>query len=108
MTDSSGNKQAEYFFDPFGVKTALVETVPADFQYAGYYFHNRSGFCLTETRAYSATMGRFRSRDPAGESVGVNLYGYIDGDPLSSSAPADSAHHSKNAYRTTIRGAVSP
>lgn len=39
--------------------------------------HSRSGLNLTRTRAYSANLGRFISRDPIAERGGVNLYGYV-------------------------------
>jgi RHS repeat-associated protein len=57
-------------------------------QYAGYYVHSRSGLNLTRTRAYSASLGRFISRDPIEEYGGINLYGYVRGNPISLSDPS--------------------
>src|SRR5688572_16266204 len=51
-------------------------------QYAGYYVHSRSGLNLTRTRDYSANLGRFISRDPIEEEGGLNLYAYVDNDPI--------------------------
>jgi hypothetical protein len=50
--------------------------------------HSRSGLNLTETRAYSANLARFISRDPIEEVGGVNLYGYIENDPINDSDPS--------------------
>jgi len=50
--------------------------------YAGYYLHSRSGLNLTRTRAYSASLGRFISRDPIGEAGGVDLYAYVNNNPV--------------------------
>ena len=74
--------RADYDYDPYGRVTKIAETIPSDFQYAGYYLHARSGLNLTRTRQYSATLGRWINRDPIGESGGVNLFGYVGGKPI--------------------------
>ena len=81
MTDSSGVIQAQYAFDPYGRVSKLTETVASDFGYAGYYIHPRSGLNLTQTRAYSANLGRWISRDSIAELGGINLYGYVGNNP---------------------------
>ena len=78
MTDGSGNVQAELSYDAYG-RMIQLRTLTPDFGYAGMYVHQRSGLNLTATRAYSAGLGRFISRDPIGEDGGVNLYGYVGG-----------------------------
>jgi len=60
----------------------VSETIPADFQFAGMYKHERSGLSLTKFRPYSPVYGRFISRDPKGEAEGANLYRYVKNDPL--------------------------
>ncbi|HIA54763.1 MAG TPA: hypothetical protein EYN91_22210 [Candidatus Melainabacteria bacterium] len=55
-------------------KSTKLESVAADFQYAGYYYHSRSGLSLTDSRAYSGYLGRFMSRDRVEETGGLNLY----------------------------------
>ncbi len=71
MTDSNGNIVSQYSYDPYGVRTIISETVPSDFQYAGYYMHGRSGLNLTLYRAYKPELGRWLSRDPIGEFPAV-------------------------------------
>ena len=51
--------------------------------YAGMFYHARSGLYLTHYRAYDPRLGRWLSRDPIWEAGGVNLYGYVGGDPIS-------------------------
>lgn len=81
LTNSSGSVQAKYLFDPYGRITKLSETVPSDFQFAGYYAHQRSGLDATRTRAYNATLGRWMNRDPIGEGAGSNIYSYVRNAP---------------------------
>jgi RHS repeat-associated protein len=83
MTNSSGTIVWQQSFDPFGNPTAIVSTTPPDFGYAGMYVHQRSGLDLTMFRAYSSSLGRWLSRDPLGESGGLNLYGYVGNNPIS-------------------------
>ena len=83
LTDNSGVSQASYSFDPYGRVTKLQETVPSDFGFAGYYLHARSGLNLTVSRAYSAELSRWISRDPIAERGSLNLYGYVSNNPLS-------------------------
>jgi RHS repeat-associated protein len=82
LTDSSGNVQAAYKYDPYGRVIKLQGSLDSDFQYAGYYFHAPSGFNLTLRRAYSANLGRWLNRDQIGESGGINLYSYVRNNPV--------------------------
>ncbi len=74
-------------YDPYGIPTALVSTFAPDFGYAGMYQHARSGLNLTMYRAYAPSLGRWISRDPIGETGGLNLYAYGLNDPLSFTDP---------------------
>jgi RHS repeat-associated protein len=55
-----------YAYDPYG--NPLQATAPlTDFGYAGMFRHVESGLYLTQYRAYDPVVGRWLSRDPAGE-----------------------------------------
>ena len=54
----------------------------ADFGFTGDYFHKASGLNLTLYRAYDPNIGRWLSRDPLAERGGLNLYAYVQGDPI--------------------------
>jgi RHS repeat-associated protein len=81
MTNSSGAIVWQQSFDPYGVPTTIVSTTAADFGYAGYYVHSRSGLNLTRTRSYNVSLGRFINRDPIEERGGMNLYAYVANGP---------------------------
>jgi RHS repeat-associated protein len=85
VTTSAGTEQ--YSYDPYGNATATGSGTQSDFQFCGYYFHAPSGLNLTLNRAYSPTLGRFINRDPIEEEGGVNLYAYVDNEPIGTSDP---------------------
>jgi RHS repeat-associated protein len=57
------------------------------FQYTGQAFIPELGMYYYKARMYSATLGRFMQVDPVGYTGGVNLYGYVNDDPLNASDP---------------------
>lgn len=77
-----------YSFDPYGVP--LQSTAPlTDFGFAGMFHEQASGLALTQFRAYDPNVGIWLSRDPLGENStgGTNLYGYVEGDPITKIDP---------------------
>jgi RHS repeat-associated protein len=82
VTDVSGNIQFQSGYDPYGRLLNLVGLTPPDFQFGDYYIHFRSNLYLTKTRAYSAHLGRWISRDRIGERGGVNVYAYVENCPV--------------------------
>ncbi|MHA6824556.1 RHS repeat-associated core domain-containing protein, partial [Ralstonia pseudosolanacearum] len=76
-------------YGPYGelVKSQGRAEYRADFGYAGMQYHAASGMYLTLFRAYDPGTGRWVSRDPIGEEGGINLYAYVDGNPVSKVDP---------------------
>jgi RHS repeat-associated protein len=83
QSDSSGAVLSEHLFsahgnvlsgnlvDPFGYK--------AEF---GYYTDNETGHQLLTHRYYDPSTGRFLTRDPIDYAGGINLYGYVENNPV--------------------------
>ncbi|GHU24262.1 hypothetical protein AGMMS50243_27130 [Betaproteobacteria bacterium] len=71
-----------YDYDPYGSLINNPTSAP-EFGYAGMQYHQPSGLYLTKYRAYDPRTGRWLSRDPIGEAGGLNLYGYVGGNPVS-------------------------
>jgi RHS repeat-associated protein len=83
VTDASGAVQAQYRYDhPWGQPTKLAGTLDSDFRYSDHYYHAASSLHLAPFRAYETATGRWLNRDPAGETGGANLYGYVLNDPV--------------------------
>jgi RHS repeat-associated protein len=59
------------FTDPFGYGAQ-----------AGYYTDQETGLVLYSRRYYDPASDRWLTRDPASYLGGINLYGYVDNDPL--------------------------
>jgi RHS repeat-associated protein len=78
---------ARYSYDPYGRATQVSGSLSCDFQYAGMYEHATSGLNLTQYRAYDPNVGRWLSRDPIGESGGIDLYGYVGNSPTNAIDP---------------------
>jgi RHS repeat-associated protein len=87
LTDSSGIIRTTNNYDPYGQEIELGGSVTADFGFAGMYVHQPSGLNLTLYRAYDPSSGRWLNRDPIGENGGLNLYDYVENDPLNNTDP---------------------
>ena len=88
LMDSSGNVVSTYSYDAYGRVAQTQGSVASDFQYAGYYFHAPSALSLAVYRAYSASLGRWISRDPIGETSGLNFYRYVKNEPINATDPS--------------------
>jgi RHS repeat-associated protein len=84
MFTGGGTVVARYDYDPYGRSTTVLGTTPTDFNFTGLYRHSKSNLDLATYRAYDPDLGRWLSRDPIGETGGLNLYGYTRNNPLNS------------------------
>jgi len=91
--DAGGTMQARYDYDPYGQRTILTEDIPTTFAYTGHYFHKPSGLYFSPFRGLDPTAGRWLNRDPLGEMGGLNLYAYVNNDPIRNVDPLGLCPH---------------
>jgi RHS repeat-associated protein len=91
VLDAAGNSLAAFTYTPYGERRtlagdpAIAERITKG--YTGHDFHPESGLVLTRYRAYDPTTARWLSPDPIEEAGGLNLYGYVGGDPVNYDDP---------------------
>jgi RHS repeat-associated protein len=87
MFTGGGTVVARYDYDPYGRSTTILGTTPTDINFTGLYRHSKSNLDLATFRAYDPELGRWLSRDSAGEAGGLNLYGYVSNNPMNLTDP---------------------
>jgi RHS repeat-associated protein len=80
LTDKTGAKVVDYTYDPYG-NTMADATIDNPFQYTGRENDN-TGLYYYRARYYSPNQQRFISEDPIGLNGGINVYGYVEGNPI--------------------------
>jgi RHS repeat-associated protein len=77
---------AIYEYDAFGNTVFMDDGFPEEnpFRFSTKYFDKETGFYYYGYRYYDPVTGRWPSRDPIEENGGLNLYGFISNDAISS------------------------
>jgi RHS repeat-associated protein len=88
VTNAAGVVQASYDYDPYGKRTKLSGSLDFEFGYTGYFHHDRSGLAFSRYRAYHAILGRWINRDPIAERGGLNLYRFVENNPVNAIDPS--------------------
>lgn len=86
ITDAAGTAQNSYTYGTWGELRAQNVTVPNSYGYTGREFAEE-GLYFYRTRFLSPSLGRFISEDLVGELVDMNLYRYIQNNPINSIDP---------------------
>lgn len=81
--DSGTGNISPFGYRPYGTTSAA----PAQFGYTGQRVDPETGLYYYRARHYSPQWGRFAQADPIGYQGGVNLYGYVQNDPLNFNDP---------------------
>ena len=82
VVSSTGSVVASYSYDAWGKRKLLSGSDLASFGYTGHFTHPDINLVFAPFRTYDPETGRWPSRDPIGENGGINLYGYVDNDPV--------------------------
>ncbi|MGE0269232.1 MAG: RHS repeat-associated core domain-containing protein [Candidatus Omnitrophota bacterium] len=81
---SDGSIDAQYEYDPYG-NTILSSGILANsnpYRFSTKYLDTESGLYYYGYRYYDPEIGRWLNRDPIGEQGGLNVYGFINNNPI--------------------------
>jgi RHS repeat-associated protein len=80
---------ASYRYDPFGRTLSQSGTMAAAnvYRFSSKEIHDQSGMYGYGFRFYDPTLQRWLNRDPIFEAGGINLYGFVENNPVSSMDP---------------------
>jgi len=86
---ADGTLSAVYEYDPFGQTLRATGQMANEnpFRFSTKRTDNTTRLVLYEFRPYSASLGRWLSRDPLGERGGLNLYAAMEDDPINNTDP---------------------
>ncbi|NCC60829.1 MAG: RHS repeat-associated core domain-containing protein [Verrucomicrobiae bacterium] len=81
---ANGNISAKYEYGPFGEVFCSVGDMAKvnPFGFSTKYTDNETDLLYYGYRYYSPALGRWLSRDPIEEQGGLNLYGFVNNDPV--------------------------
>lgn len=90
MSDASGNIVEHYEYDPYGKPrfydasyTEIGATAIGNhYLFTGREYDAETGLYFFHARYYHPGIGRFLQRDPAGLVDGMNLYQYVNSNPI--------------------------
>ncbi len=87
LLNSSGAFAAWYEYDAFGNLVQVGGSYGSEnpIGFSGQYTDRESNLSYYGFRFYDPAKGRFITRDPIGEAGGLNLYRFVDNDPVNSS-----------------------
>ncbi len=102
VADGTGNALAINGYDAWGIPNSANL---GRFGYTGQGWLPELGMWYYKARIYSPTLGRFLQTDPVGYEGGVNLYEYVENDPVNLS---DSTGNKPDYVMDRVLGIPSP
>jgi RHS repeat-associated protein len=82
LITAQGNVAWEAAYLPFGQAQVTVEQVVNNIRFPGQYYDVETGLHYNWHRFYDPTTGRYITADPIGLAGGMNLYAYVENDPV--------------------------
>ncbi len=87
VVDSTGTVVWKAAYQPFGKAQVITETITSNLRFPGQYFDAETGLHYNLHRYYDPATGRYISADPIGLQGGINLYAYVQNDPVDAVDP---------------------
>jgi len=69
-------------YQPFGEANITVSTVLSNFRLPGQYYDQETGLHYNYFRYYNPQTGRYVTTDPIGLAGGINLFAYVQNNPI--------------------------
>lgn len=110
LTDDTGTIAWKAVYTPFGGAVASMQTVENPFRFPGQYYDTETGLHYNYFRYYNPQTGRYITPDPIGLEGGINLFLYVEANPVSWMDPWGLIHYNKPPPATvpvtggTLRG----
>ena len=83
LTDSSNTVVWEAIYKPFGEANIHPQSnVVNNFRFPGQYYDEETGLHYNYHRYYDPATGRYMTTDPLGLEGGLNLFTYVDNNPI--------------------------
>jgi RHS repeat-associated protein len=82
IVDSNGNIAQIYRYDSFGNILNTTGSLNQPYTYTGREYDSETGLYYFRARYYDANTGRFLQEDPIGLAGGMNLYLYVNSNPI--------------------------
>jgi RHS repeat-associated protein len=86
LTDATGNVTSSLTYDSFG--TVVGGSGSTRYTYTGRELDEETGLIYYRARWYDPQQGRFVSEDPIGLVGGINLFAYVENNPICFSDPS--------------------
>jgi RHS repeat-associated protein len=85
VTNAAQDIVQSYAYDPYGRGMGSTGSLDNPFRFIGTYgvMTDENGLYHMHHRYYDSELRRFITEDPIGLEGGLNLYGYVAGDPIS-------------------------
>jgi RHS repeat-associated protein len=88
LTNDSQTIAWKAAYAPFGQEVSSVQTVENPFRFPGQYYDQETGLYYNYHRYYDPMTGRYVTPDPIGLEGGINLFTYVQNNPITFSDPS--------------------